>query len=187
MFQDFGWWPLLFSSSRESPFLYTGYFSWCYVQICIASIYWAFSMCFRRDAEFLKSERCCRSQLFWIMRIGFCLRKCSKLAVLIASQCIYMRIPCEHCFQEPGVAAEIKRNIAEKYGFEPDFYAKIAVNGAGADPLYKFLKNEQGNNEAITWNFAKFLVDKDGYVVIVSISSSSFFSDFQMRRGRCSL
>uniref|UniRef100_F1KVF2 Glutathione peroxidase n=1 Tax=Ascaris suum TaxID=6253 RepID=F1KVF2_ASCSU len=67
--------------------------------------------------------------------------------------------------QEPGVAAEIKRNIAEKYGFEPDFYAKIAVNGAGADPLYKFLKNEQGNNEAITWNFAKFLVDKDGYVV----------------------
>jgi glutathione peroxidase len=42
------------------------------------------------------------------------------------------------------------------------------VNGAKESPLYKFLKNAKGGgifSDAIKWNFAKFLVNKDGEVV----------------------
>ena len=37
---------------------------------------------------------------------------------------------------------------------------KIDVKGDNADPLYTYLQNE--TKSEITWNFAKFLVDKDG-------------------------
>ena len=44
----------------------------------------------------------------------------------------------------------------------------IEVNGDGAAPLYQWLKAEQpgdGDSAEITWNFEKFLVDKQGNVV----------------------
>ena len=47
-------------------------------------------------------------------------------------------------------------------------FAKIEVNGAGADPLYRYLKKEAPGllgSEAIKWNFTKFLVDRKGKVV----------------------
>jgi glutathione peroxidase len=47
-------------------------------------------------------------------------------------------------------------------------FAKIEVNGDGAAPLYQFLREaapEPDGSTAITWNFAKFLVDADGNVV----------------------
>ena len=47
-------------------------------------------------------------------------------------------------------------------------FAKIEVNGDGAAPLYQLLKREQpgeGETSDITWNFEKFLVDKQGNVV----------------------
>ncbi|KAH7711766.1 glutathione peroxidase [Aphelenchoides avenae] len=65
--------------------------------------------------------------------------------------------------QEPGSEDEIKSFIAE-YGFRPDIYAKVKVNGDDAHPLYKFLKEKQGGTlvDAIKWNFTKFLVDREG-------------------------
>lgn len=41
------------------------------------------------------------------------------------------------------------------------------MNGANADPLYKFLKSSKGGffGDSIKWNFSKFLVDKEGNVV----------------------
>lgn len=44
---------------------------------------------------------------------------------------------------------------------------KIEVNGENASPLYKFLKEQKGGlfGDSIKWNFAKFLVDKEGNVV----------------------
>lgn len=41
------------------------------------------------------------------------------------------------------------------------------MNGDHADPLYKFLKKQQGGTifDAIKWNFTKFLVDRNGKVV----------------------
>ena len=41
------------------------------------------------------------------------------------------------------------------------------MNGKNAAPLYKFLKSSKGEllGANIKWNFAKFLVDKEGNVV----------------------
>ena len=46
-------------------------------------------------------------------------------------------------------------------------FAKIKVNGKNADPLYKYLKKQKGGLlSAIKWNFTKFLVDREGNVVV---------------------
>ena len=44
-------------------------------------------------------------------------------------------------------------------------FSKIEVNGDGACELYTWLKSQQGDSADITWNFEKFLVDRDGNVV----------------------
>ena len=48
-------------------------------------------------------------------------------------------------------------------------FDKIDVNGSDASPLFKYLKHESPGilgTEAIKWNFTKFLVNKDGQVVM---------------------
>ena len=57
-------------------------------------------------------------------------------------------------------------NTATGCGFTPQF-AKIDVNGANEDPLFTFLKSQQGGmmGSKIKWNFTKFLVDRNGKVV----------------------
>jgi len=67
--------------------------------------------------------------------------------------------------QEPGTDAEIKEFATKKYGATYDLYSKIDVNGDGAHPLWKFLKEKQGGTlgwDAIKWNFTKFLVNRKG-------------------------
>jgi glutathione peroxidase len=47
-------------------------------------------------------------------------------------------------------------------------FAKISVKGVDQDPLYQFLTGKETNpNFAgdITWNFNKFLIDRQGNVV----------------------
>jgi glutathione peroxidase len=44
----------------------------------------------------------------------------------------------------------------------------VDVNGAGADPVWKWLKAEAPGvlgTEGIKWNFTKFLVGRDGKVI----------------------
>ena len=69
--------------------------------------------------------------------------------------------------QEPGDEAQIAQFCSVNYGVSFPMFAKIDVNGAGAHPLYKFLKDEKGGllGSAIKWNFTKFLVDRSGRVV----------------------
>jgi glutathione peroxidase len=70
--------------------------------------------------------------------------------------------------QEPGSDTEILEFCQLKYDVKFPMFAKIEVNGAGADPLYKYLKKEAPGllgSEAIKWNFTKFLVDRNGNVV----------------------
>ena len=62
--------------------------------------------------------------------------------------------------QEPATDSEIKKFATSKYGVTFPMFSKIDVKGKGAHPVYKFL--ETGEDEAIRWNFFKFLVDKDG-------------------------
>lgn len=69
--------------------------------------------------------------------------------------------------QEPGSHEEIKSFCETSFGVTFPLFAKIDVNGTNQHPLFSFLKEkipgEEGND--IEWNFAKFLVDKNGIPV----------------------
>lgn len=67
--------------------------------------------------------------------------------------------------QEPGGEAEIGRFCELNYRVKFPMFAKIAVNGDAAHPLYKYLKDARPGllgSEAIKWNFTKFLIGRDG-------------------------
>ncbi len=69
--------------------------------------------------------------------------------------------------QAPGTDEEIGAFCTLRYKTSFPRFAKIEVNGNGADPLFKFLKKEKrgvfGSN--IKWNFTKFLVSRTGEIV----------------------
>lgn len=68
--------------------------------------------------------------------------------------------------QEPGTAAEIKTFCSAKFHVTFPLFEKIDVNGPQRHPLYAVLAGKDspvpGN---IKWNFAKFLVGRDGTVL----------------------
>ena len=69
--------------------------------------------------------------------------------------------------QEPGTEAEIQQFCTTTYGVGFPLFAKVEVNGANADPLWRYLKGEKPGvlgSEAIKWNFTKFLVSREGQV-----------------------
>jgi glutathione peroxidase len=66
--------------------------------------------------------------------------------------------------QEPGSEAQIAQFCESRYKVAFPMFAKIAVNGADAHPLYAWLRGQTGGAD-IGWNFAKFLVDAQGQVV----------------------
>jgi len=70
--------------------------------------------------------------------------------------------------QEPGTDAEIKEFCSTKYNVTFPMFAKISVKGKDQHPLYTFLTNKQSDPEFagdVTWNFNKFLLDREGKVV----------------------
>lgn len=70
--------------------------------------------------------------------------------------------------QEPGTNEEIKQFCTLKYNVSFPMFAKISVKGADIHPLYQFLTSKETNPEFggdITWNFNKFLVDRNGKVI----------------------
>lgn len=70
--------------------------------------------------------------------------------------------------QEPGSSEDIESFCSLNYGVTFPVLNKIEVNGKGADPVYKYLKDQKsgllGLNR-IKWNFEKFLINKKGEVV----------------------
>jgi len=67
--------------------------------------------------------------------------------------------------QEPGTNEEIQKFCKLNYGVNFPVFAKINVNGKDQDPLYKWLKSNEGFEGDISWNFNKFLLDSKGQVV----------------------
>jgi glutathione peroxidase-family protein len=70
--------------------------------------------------------------------------------------------------QEPGTNEEIKNFCTVNYGVEFSMFGKISVKGKEQHPLYAFLTDKKSNPEfggGITWNFNKFLVNRDGKIV----------------------
>lgn len=77
--------------------------------------------------------------------------------------------PCnQFAGQEPGNAEEIKNFCSLNYNVTFPLFAKVAVNGQEAHPLFRFLKSAKRGllgSQSIKWNFTKFLVDRNGTVV----------------------
>ncbi|KAI4334726.1 hypothetical protein L6164_013438 [Bauhinia variegata] len=79
-----------------------------------------------------------------------------------------LAFPCnQFAGQEPGSNEEIQEVVCTRFKAEFPIFDKIEVNGKNSDPLYKFLKKEQGGifGDGVKWNFTKFLVNKEGKVV----------------------
>jgi glutathione peroxidase len=77
--------------------------------------------------------------------------------------------PCDQFgHQEPGDAEEIKNFCSLTYDVTFPMFSKIDVNGSGAHPLWKWLKEQKSGFlglDGIKWNFTKFLIDRSGQVV----------------------
>ena len=70
--------------------------------------------------------------------------------------------------QEPGTEGEIKTFCETKFGVSFPLFGKVDVNGPDRHPLYGFLTAETTSPDGsgdIKWNFAKFLIDRQGKVV----------------------
>ena len=76
--------------------------------------------------------------------------------------------PCNQFMgQAPGTAEEINTFCTLNYQTTFPRFAKIKVNGKEADPLYDWLKSQASGplGKRIEWNFAKFLINREGQVV----------------------
>jgi glutathione peroxidase len=65
--------------------------------------------------------------------------------------------------QEPGSSTDIARFCQVNYGVSFPMFAKTAVVGPDANPLYRDLAAQSGQRPQ--WNFHKYLVDRNGAVV----------------------
>ena len=76
--------------------------------------------------------------------------------------------PCNQFMgQAPGTAEEINTFCTLNYQTTFPRFAKIKVNGKEAEPLFDWLKKEKSGplGARIEWNFAKFLINREGKVV----------------------
>ena len=67
--------------------------------------------------------------------------------------------------QDPGTNKEIKDFCTLSYGVSFPMFSKIKVTGRDMHPLYRFLTEKETNPRfagAISWNFNKFLIGRDG-------------------------
>lgn len=81
---------------------------------------------------------------------------------------VILDFPCnQFAGQAPGSAEEINTFCSLNYQTTFPRFAKIKVNGKEAEPLYDWLKSEKSGllGKRIEWNFAKFLIDREGNVV----------------------
>jgi glutathione peroxidase len=76
--------------------------------------------------------------------------------------------PCnQFAGQAPGTEGEIRNFCELHFGTSFKLFAKIEVNGKNEEPLFGYLKKQQGGlfGKGIKWNFTKFLIDRQGNVV----------------------
>ena len=82
---------------------------------------------------------------------------------------VVLGFPCDQFGnQEPGNDEQIRDFCSLNYAVDFPLFSKVEVNGAGAHPLWQWLKDEKGGVlgiDAIKWNFTKFLIGRDGNVL----------------------
>lgn len=67
--------------------------------------------------------------------------------------------------QEPGTNAEIKEFCTGKFDVTFPMFEKIRVTGPEKHALYRWLLANSERKDEVEWNFAKFLVGRDGRVI----------------------
>jgi glutathione peroxidase len=82
---------------------------------------------------------------------------------------VVLGFPCnDFGAQEPGTEAEIKTFCETNYNVTFPLFGKVHVKGPQRAPLYEYLTTQSTAPDGpgdIAWNFAKFLVGKDGKVL----------------------
>jgi len=70
--------------------------------------------------------------------------------------------------QEPASDNEIEQFCRLNFGVSFPMFSKISVKGKEIHPLYKFLTDKKTDPKfggKITWNFNKFLIDRQGNII----------------------
>ncbi|MEI6084628.1 MAG: glutathione peroxidase [Verrucomicrobiota bacterium] len=80
---------------------------------------------------------------------------------------VVLGFPCNQFgSQEPGTNEEIKQFCSTKFSVTFPLFDKIEVNGPNRAPLYTALAGKESPFPGdIKWNFAKFLIGRDGKIV----------------------
>jgi glutathione peroxidase len=81
---------------------------------------------------------------------------------------VVLGFPCDQFGnQEPGDDEQIAGFCQRNYGVTFPMFSKIEVNGDGAHPLFKWLREQKSGllGDKLKWNFTKFLIGKDGQVI----------------------
>jgi glutathione peroxidase len=81
---------------------------------------------------------------------------------------VVLGFPCDQFGnQEPGDDEQIVGFCQRNYGVTFPMFSKIEVNGDGAHPLFKWLREQKSGllGDKLKWNFTKFLIGKDGQVI----------------------
>ena len=82
---------------------------------------------------------------------------------------VVLGFPCNQFgAQEPGTAEQIREFCSTRYDVSFPMYGKLEVNGANRSPLYAWLTSEATAPDGpgdVKWNFAKFLIGRDGKVI----------------------
>jgi glutathione peroxidase len=74
--------------------------------------------------------------------------------------------PCnDYGEQEPGTNEEIVKFCTTNYGVTFDLFDKVHARGPEQHPLYAYLTEAIEPKDEVSWNFEKFLVNKQGEVV----------------------
>ncbi|NJN46225.1 MAG: glutathione peroxidase [Candidatus Competibacteraceae bacterium] len=83
---------------------------------------------------------------------------------------VVLGFPSNDFAQEPGSEQEIQSFCRLTYGVEFPMFEKITVKGDDAHPFYRTLAGT--DNGYPSWNFYKYLLDRDGNVVELFPSST---------------
>lgn len=84
-----------------------------------------------------------------------------------------MAFPSNEFFsQESGTEAEIKQFVKDNFKANFPIFSKSSVNGANPNPVFGYLRNHSElydpttqTAKVIPWNFAKFIVNRNGEVI----------------------
>jgi glutathione peroxidase len=70
--------------------------------------------------------------------------------------------------QEPGSNTEIQQFCQKNYGVTFPITSKVVIKGDKKHPIYAWLTDESKNgvkDTSVNWNFHKFLLDENGYLI----------------------